>query len=64
MAKARDLEVHSSRGKGYAKAREGRRAGSGLARAGIGLSFYFCLLKPVLAYISRNRPAEALLPPR
>jgi hypothetical protein len=41
---------------------KGRRAGFGLARAGTGCSFHFCPLKPVLACISRSRPAEAPFP--
>jgi hypothetical protein len=53
MAKARNLEIYSSRGKGHARAREGGRAGSGLARAGTGLSFHSYPLKPELACISK-----------
>jgi hypothetical protein len=46
VARARNLEIYSNRGKGCAKAWEGRRAGSGPARAGTGLSLHSNLSKP------------------
>jgi hypothetical protein len=64
MARARNLEIYSNHGKGHARAREGRRAGSGLTRAGIELSFHSNPSEPELACISQSWPVEALLPPR
>jgi hypothetical protein len=64
MAKARNLEIYSSRGKGRARAREGRRAGSGPTPAGTGLNFHSNPSKPGWARTSQSQPTEALLPPR
>jgi hypothetical protein len=46
MDRARNLDIYSTRGKGRARAWEGRHAGSGLARAGTGLNFHSNLSKP------------------
>jgi hypothetical protein len=62
MARARNSEIYSSRGKGHAKTREGRRASYGLARASTGLSSYSNPSGPELACISQSRPVEALSP--
>jgi hypothetical protein len=46
MARARNLEIHSTRSKGRVRAREGRCAGSGLARASTGFNFHSNPPKP------------------
>jgi hypothetical protein len=46
MARAKNWEIHSTRSKRHVRAQEGRRVGSGLARAGIGLNFHSNLSKP------------------
>jgi hypothetical protein len=58
MARARNPEIYP---KERAKAREGKRTGSGSARAGTGLSFYSNPTEPELVRPSQSRPAEALL---
>jgi hypothetical protein len=64
MARARNLEIYSNRGKGRAKAWEGRRDSSGPARAGTGLSLHSNPARPELVRSSQSRLAKALLPPR
>jgi hypothetical protein len=64
MARARNWEIYSNRGKGRAKAWEWRRAGSGPARAGIGLSLHSNPARPELVCSSQSRLAKALLPLR
>jgi hypothetical protein len=63
-ARAGNWEIYSNRGKGRAKAWEGKRAGFDLAQAGTRLSLLSNPARPELARSPRSWLVKALLPPR
>jgi hypothetical protein len=64
MARAKNWEIYSNRGKGRAKAWEGKRASFDLTQADTRLSLHSNPARPELVRLLQSQLVKALLPPR